>query len=78
VDQKCEVCGEPATVQMCDVIVTGSVKDANGVEWETAEPGDMHYFCQAHERDSHFHLPDGTVWKRAPFGNPMMPPVRVA
>ncbi len=48
-DLQCEVCGKLATVYVRDLIEMRQAPDAG---WKSYKPGDAHFFCDEHERES--------------------------
>lgn len=60
-DRKCEVCGEPATVQVRDLKEVEPKKDEHGKAWCQWETDETHNYCAEHKRPSRKHKLDGSV-----------------
>ena len=61
-DRKCEVCGEPATVQLCDVREIDPPKeDPDGKVWCEWQPSNPHNYCAQHKRPAQRYWLDGRV-----------------
>lgn len=51
--EPCEVCGQPATVNLIDVKEADPIRDEQGIEWMTwKQDGPVHHYCDDHYRAS--------------------------
>lgn len=64
---KCDICGQPACVEVCDLTEIEPTKGDDGNWWQTfadPKPEDRHYFCEQHKVEASVDRTIADIWKR--------------